>query len=198
MKTAVFGGTFDPVHMGHIKMAQSAMEQFGLERLVIVPNANPPHKKNEVNTDFVHRYNMLRLAFDHIPGAEISDYESEPDKYYYSLYTMRYFRSLYGEDTGFIIGADSLCTIHKWYDYKTFLKENKLIVFHRETHGKFAEDLDYYRNSGADIRLADMPLFDASSTDVRRLLENGIIPHDILVPSVTEYIRSNALYGGKI
>ncbi len=198
MKTAVFGGTFDPVHNGHIKMAQSAIEQFGLERLIVVPNANPPHKKNEVNTDFVHRYNMLRLAFSKNSAVEISDYESRPGNYYYSIYTMRYFRSVYGEDIGFIIGADSLCSIHKWHSYKEFIKENKLVVFSRQTDDEFTKVLSHYKDDGADICLADMPLVDVSSTSVRSLLKKGVIPHNVMPESVLDYIRSNALYGGKI
>ena len=80
MSTAIFGGTFDPVHMGHVKIALSAIEQFELDRLVIVPNANPPHKKNEVTADFHHRYNMLSLAFEGLDKVEISDYESKENR----------------------------------------------------------------------------------------------------------------------
>ena len=89
MSTAIFGGTFDPVHKVHIKIALSALVQFDLDRRVIVPNANPPHKKNEVSTEFSHRFNMLKLAFDGEKRVEISDYESKDYKYHYSLYTMR-------------------------------------------------------------------------------------------------------------
>ena len=198
MSTAIFGGTFDPVHKGHIKIALSAVEQFDLDRLVIVPNANPPHKKNEVSTEFNHRFNMLKLAFEGEKRVEISDYESKENKYHYSLYTMRYFREIYGDDTFFILGADSLCTIHLWHEYEQFLNENRFIVFLRENDAQLMEYFDAYKARGNKLYLADMPFFDASSSKVRQTLENGKIPEDMLTPEVSDYIRVNKLYGGGI
>ena len=198
MSTAIFGGTFDPVHNGHIKIALSAIEQFDLDRLVIVPNANPPHKKNEVNTDFSHRYNMLKLAFEGADKVEISDCESGEGKYHYSLYTMRYFRELYGEDTYFILGADSLCTVHLWYEYEKFLKENRFIVFVRENDAELMKCFEEYKSRGVELHLANMPFYDASSSEVREFFKQGKNPVDMLAPKVIEYIKENGLYGGVI
>ncbi len=198
MKTAVFGGTFDPVHTGHMKMAQSALEEFGLDRLIIVPNANPPHKKNEVNTDYCHRYNMLCLAFEDIDKVEISDFESRGDRYYYSLHTMRHFREMYGEDTCMIIGGDSLLTLHLWYEHELFVKENKLIVFTRDDDSLVNEAIDAYRNKGACIFKANMPPIDVSSTQIRKLLKAGQVKENTLPSKVMEYIKRERLYGGNI
>ena len=198
MSTAIFGGTFDPVHNGHIKIAHSAIEQFNLGRLVIVPNANPPHKKNEVRTNFTHRYNMLKLAFEGDDRIEISDWESGSGKYYYSLYTMRHFRELYGEDTYFILGADSLCSVHQWYEHEKFLAENKLIVFMRENDAALMKTFEEYKNRGVELYMADMPFYDAASSKIRRFFKQGKNPGDMLNSKVSEYIKENGLYGGKL
>ena len=196
MKTAVFGGTFDPVHRGHINIARAAIEQFGLERLVIIPNAAPPHKSG-ASEDFVHRYNMLCLAFEDDFRVEISDYEADHTRPHYSLYTMRHFRELFGEDTGFIIGADSLCSIHKWYEADALLKENTFIVFARENDEALKEAYLRYESSGVRLCMADMLFYDASSTRVRQSLQKGIVPPE-LTEGVARYIKEHKLYGGKI
>ena len=194
LTTAIFRGTFDPVHLGHSKMGCSVLEQFKPEKLIIVPNANPPHKRDGVNTDFTHRYNMLKCAFENEERVMISDYESDESKSYYSLYTMRHFRRLYGENTAFIIGADSLCTIHLWHKHQEFLKENTFIVFHRENDDEFIKVFNHYKNMGIKLYMADMPFYDMSSTYIRSYLYSGVMPEGALCPEVEEYIRKNALY----
>ena len=197
MSTAIFGGTFDPVHTGHIAMALSAIEEFELSRLVVVPNGNPPHKTNICTTDFVHRCNMVSLAFDGVSEVSVSKYESDSDCPRYSLYTMRHFRSLYGEDTAFIIGMDSLLTIHKWYEYATLLKENHFIVFRRKGDDNYLDVAEKYnRDYGADIRVASMEYVDVSSTDIRRNLQKGTMPVGLVPDAVCDYILREGLYRG--
>lgn len=196
-KTAIFGGTFDPVHNGHLMMAKYAYERFGLKRVVFLPNGNPPHKRNCFVTDAVHRYNMVKAATDGFNNFIVSDYEIAKKGYSYSLYTMRHFRKKYGKDTFFIIGADSLCSIDKWYEYETLLKENKFIVFYRssENDGDFLRCVEKYRNFGADITIADMPKISVSSTEIRIKLSKGIYGGLPLDGKVLKYITENGLYG---
>jgi len=198
MSTAIFGGTFNPVHKGHIRIVQSALEEFMLERIVIVPNGNPPHKKNHQIADFNHRYNMLKIAFDSMDKVYISDYEAGESKYRYSLDTMRYFRSKYGDDTFFIIGADSLITIHTWYEYETLLKENRFIIFRRSGDSELDEFISKYKEIAREICISDMPLYDASSSDIRSGVKNGILNNDILADDVYYYIKEHGLYGGLV
>lgn len=196
MRCAILGGTFDPVHTGHINMAKSAIEQFNLNKLILVPNGNPPHKEENSYTDFCHRYNMLKIAFSKIPNTEVSSYEASNEKRHYSVDTMRYFRTLLGEDTFFIIGADSLLSIHLWRDSETLLKENKFIVFPREDDKKLKSAIEKYREVGAKIFLSDTVHWDISSTDVRKMLKTGSLPDGMITPEVLEYIEDNSLYGG--
>ncbi len=196
MAVAIYGGTFDPVHLGHTQMVKTALEEFNLSELVIVPNANPPHKKDVHITDFSHRYSMLSLAFDGWERVTISDYEKDRGVYSYSVDTMRHFRSVYGEDTYFIIGADSLLTIHTWYDSQTLLKENQFIVFRRKGDSALLEAVDRYKKEGYRIYLSAMPKIDISSTDVRKALLLGQSADRLLCPKVCEYIKAHSLYGG--
>ncbi len=195
MSVAIFGGTFDPVHTGHVAMAESAIEEFSLSRLIVVPNGNPPHKTDFDITDFTHRYNMACLAFSKIPKTEVSDYEASEEHLRYSLNTMRYFRKIYGENTAFIIGADSLLTIHKWYEYETFIKENHLIVFHREGDDTFWDTVDKYKKDyGADIMVSSMGYVDVSSTYIRSMIKENSLPHGIVPDAVMDYIKREGLY----
>ena len=195
MSVAIFGGTFDPVHSAHVAMAVSAIKEFSLFRLVVVPNGNPPHKTDSDITDFTHRYNMACLAFSDISEVEVSDYELSEERLRYSLHTMRYFRSVYGEDTSFIIGADSLLTLHKWYEYETFIKENSFIVFHRKGDDSFWDIVNKYKKDyGADIKVSSMDYVNISSTYIRRMIKEDSLAPDILPKNVLDYIKKEGLY----
>lgn len=197
MPTAIFGGTFDPVHTGHIHMAEHAVEEFGLTSLVVVPNGNPPHKALTPVTDFCHRYAMACLAFEGMDSVTVSDYEKDDKNCRYSLYTMRHFRKEYGEDTAFIIGADSLLTIHLWHRYEELLAENRFIVFKRRGDEALQEAADRYkRDFGARISLASMDYADIASRDIRRAIAMGTLAENLVPEAVMEYISKNRLYGG--
>ena len=195
MRVGIFGGTFDPVHIGHIKMAEYAKDEFALDKIVFVPNANPPHKKDKNIEDYSHRFKMLKLAVGEKSFFSVSDYESESGKYYYSLHTMRHFREIYGKETYFIIGGDSLTTIDRWYEYETLLKENKFIVFKRNDSRGFCDAVDKYRALGAEIHVSDMEEIVVSSTDVRKDIKSAG-NNGILCADVYEYIAKAGLYGG--
>lgn len=195
MSTAIFGGTFDPVHKGHIAMVRSVLSEFSPERVIVVPNGNPPHKKDSNITDFSHRYNMLRLAFSHMDNVVISDYEEDGTKYRYSIDTMRHFRKLYGDDTFFVIGQDSLCSIHTWHMYRTLLEENRFILFPRVDFGSAKELASSYRGITKEILVSSMPLFPLSSTMIRESMcdDNAC---EYVTQEVFDYIKEHGLYGG--
>lgn len=194
MRVAIFGGTFDPVHSGHIEMAEYTASHFDTDSVIFVPNGNPPHKRNKTITDYKHRYNMLELALDGT-GFELSDYESG-DKYSYSVDTMRHFRALYG-DAPMIIGADSLLSIHTWHKWNELAAENEFIVFKRdETDFAVREYLRNHADAFRSVHLADMPEVDISSTKIRNELKQGYIDRNLICDNVAKYIADNALYGG--
>ena len=140
---------------------------------------------------------MAELAFGGMDKIELSRYEGEGG-YRYSIDTMRHFRAEYGEDTAFVIGADSLLTIHKWYRYETLLSENSFVVFRRRGDSELCSAAQRYRELyGAKIAFSDMDYADISSTDIRLALQNGEALDGLIPQKVLFYIRENGLYGGK-
>lgn len=193
LAVAVFGGTFDPVHLGHIRMAEYTLDVLGMDKLIVLPNGNPPHKADKDKTSFEHRYNMLMSAFKNMQNVEISDFEADTSKHSYSVDTMRYFRKKYNDKTFFVMGADSLLTIDKWYKYEELLSENSFIVFKRKGEGNLQEVADKYKTLyGTEIRIADMPPEDVSSTEIRR----DIYTFSDSLAEVRDYIIANGLYTG--
>ena len=196
-KIGIFGGTFDPVHMAHLHMAQCALEQGQLDKVIFLPNGTPPHKENNGITDAEHRYNMLVLATEDNPRFEVSDYELTRDGFCYTVDTMRYFRSAYPEDSFvFILGADSLDYLDRWYDGENLIKENSFLVAVRD----FRQGYDIQANirriedMGGKIELIQMPPLDISATYIRTTASRGCSVAYLTTPEVEQYIRDKELY----
>ncbi len=196
MKIGIFGGSFDPVHNAHINMAKCAMEQSGLDRVIFVPNGNPPHK-TELMAESTQRLDMLKLATYGISGFEVSDYEIKKENLCYTVDTMRYFKKIYPDATlMFIVGADSLDYIHKWNRADELKSENTFIAVNRS----FTQDYDFEdnvlkcRSSGWNIVTADMPFMDVSSTKIRALAEMGQDVSEYVPKKVAQYIKEKKVY----
>ena len=115
MKTGIFGGAFDPIHKGHIYMAQKAMEEYSLDRILLVPSGHSPNKTENAMTAFSHRYNMCKLASEAVPGIEVSDIEIKDESTSYTYVTLQKLKALYPEDElYFIMGGDSLDYFESW------------------------------------------------------------------------------------
>ena len=115
MKTGIFGGAFDPIHKGHIYMARKAMEEYSLDRILLVPSGHSPNKTENAMTAFSHRYNMCKLASEAVPGIEVSDIEIKDESTSYTYVTLQKLKQLYPEDElYFIMGGDSLDYFEGW------------------------------------------------------------------------------------
>ena len=195
-KIAIFGGSFNPIHNGHIAVARHALLECRLKKVIFLPNANPPHKDKTNLISSIHRYNMVSLAIDGIDEFEISDYEMNKDKPSYTIDTMRYMKSKLKGDLYFIIGADSLYTLNLWKSYNELIKECSFIVADRNCHegDDLKKEADYIKSQGGRVHIISMPKIDFTSTDIRNdILKGRDISHS--VPSkVNEYILENQLY----
>ena len=126
MKTGILGGTFDPPHMGHIKLALAAVRQCGLDRLVLLPAANPPHKKSMTNP--LHRRNMAAVAAEEY-GFELCEIEYAREKPSYTVDTIAELEKLYPDDKlYFIIGGDSMLDFEKWHEWEKLINMCAFIV----------------------------------------------------------------------
>ncbi|MGN0704947.1 MAG: nicotinate-nucleotide adenylyltransferase [Lentihominibacter sp.] len=198
-RTGIFGGTFDPVHLGHIGLAQDAMEQAGLDKVIFIPAAHQPFKLDRETASGEHRLEMLKLALKDIAGLEISEYELEEKGISYTYLTMRAMRRMMGEDTRlyFITGTDSFLKIEQWKNSSELLREFSYIIGTRP--GYRQEELDEcvsrIRNRyGTEIIFLNNTQLDISSTEIRERLEQGVPAGDLIPAEVERYITEHGLY----
>ncbi len=198
MRIGIFGGTFDPVHIGHINLAAQAIQEAGLDRLIFVPAKVQPFKQDQDITPENDRLEMLKLAIRDLPKAEISTFELDRDEISYTVTTLRHFREIMPEaELFFLIGADAFLKIFKWNGAAEILSEHSFLVGTRpgykeanlqEVIGK-AEIL--YETK---ITRLNNKEFDINSTEIRRRAELGEDISELVPAAVVEYIRTHGLY----
>jgi len=200
--TAVFGGTFDPVHSGHVGLADYLLKTGCAARIVFLPAPHPPHKAGLEPAPFADRAAMLRLAIAGHPGMSVSEMEAERQGPSYTVETLDILKQRYPEKVFvWVIGSDSLNQLHLWYDAERLVRENRFLVYPRP--GEEA-DLDLLRSVwprelsdklSASV-LAGAPEFETSSTEVReRLAGQGTGSCRDMIPApVLDYIKQHNLY----
>jgi len=208
-KIGLLGGTFDPVHYGHLQLAESALEEFGLDKVVLIPAAQPPHKNGLSITPFRHRLAMLTLAGEGISGFECSPIEATLPKPSYTIDTLRELRKHYKGDCRlyFMIGADAFLDILTWKSHQEVLHSVNIILSRRKGYsgGELAvllKKLGYNDNEGSwhgddgkkDIYILKRIPDDHSSSAIRAMIEKGQSVQRFLPRSVIEYIQKNKLY----
>ncbi len=199
-KIGIFGGTFNPVHTGHMQMAHCIIKNTDVDKIVFVPNGNPPHKTNKIIADAHHRYNMLLLATEGNKSFEVSDYEISKPGPCYTVDTIRHFKKQNPQHSFcFIIGADSLDYIDKWMDAQSLIAENEFVVINRNFKQNYNLDknIEYILSLGGKVKKADMTAVDVSSSQIRAMIQNGIDIESLVGQKVNEYILTNKLYLGR-
>lgn len=201
MKTGIMGGTFNPIHNGHLMLAEHVMEEFGLDEIWFMPNGNPPHKRQEsIGTSTSDRLEMVRIAIGDCPKFSIQPYEAEKKTVSYSYQTMEEFRKSYPDrDFYFIIGADSLFQMETWGHPDRLLSCCTVIAAKRdskETDQDMQKQISYLEEKyHAQILLSRSPVFEVSSSEIREMIQRNH-PIEGLVPDgVADYIRENHIYG---
>lgn len=199
MKIGILGGTFDPVHNGHLMLARYAKELYELDKIWIMPNGNPPHKQEDtIESKTRHRVEMVKRAIAHEKDFELQLYEVERKEVNYSYLTMEHFRDSYPEhEFYFIIGADSLFSLELWKCPDRLLHSCIILAAYRD--GKSREEMETqisYLNQKyhADIRLLNMPNVDISSSEIREDLKEQESIKNMVPTSVYEYILENQLF----
>ncbi|MDE5654850.1 MAG: nicotinate (nicotinamide) nucleotide adenylyltransferase, partial [Clostridia bacterium] len=185
----IFGGAFNPIHDEHINMIRYLLKLDEVESVILLPSANPPHKK--CDTSFSQRVDMIKLAIDGMDRVEICDIESKDDGKHYTCEVLPKLKNIY-KDIAFVIGGDSLEDFSTWKNPEEIIKICPLYVFTRGVSNKFDEALRYWKSKGATIKVCDYHPKDVSSTLVRC---NAILgEYNNLCPKVAEYIKINGLY----
>lgn len=199
MKIGIMGGTFDPIHSGHLMLGRFARDLFTLDEIWFMPNGTPPHKLNEsIESRTKHRVEMVKRAISNEKDFVLQLYEVENHEVNYSYLTMEHFREIYPEhEFYFIIGADSLFNIEQWKCPERLLKTCVILAAYRD--GKNKKEMDEqiaYLNEkfGADICLLNTPNVEISSSEIREKLKLHEDVTDMMPTGVYEYILQNQLY----
>ena len=188
MKIGIMGGTFDPIHNGHLIIARYAKEHCGLDRVIFMVSGNPPHKQNNI-TDAGLRLEMTRLALRNDSDFEVSDYEVNRSEYSYTVNTLYYLNKLYpDDDIFFIIGGDSLRDFPKWYKPEEIVRLCTILVYPRPGINTDTQ-LDIIRNKyGGRIEIINAPMLEISSSEIRtRIAEGKSVRHFIPDNLLEEY-----------
>lgn len=189
----LFGGTFDPVHYGHLRTIDSARRELKLDRIIVLPNPHPPHKLSEPLTPYVHRKRMLELALAEFPGLEIGDFEEQSSGPAYTTDTVqRVVRSFPPSkyELWLIVGMDSLIELPRWRDPEELFRYARVAVLPRPGFETEQVRPDYL----ARVVVLQSALLDISATDIRRRIKLGESTRGLLPDPVDAYIREHGLY----
>ena len=219
-RIGLFGGTFNPIHLGHIQVIQEVKKGFGLDKIFIIPSALPPHKEADGLVDAGDRIEMIRLSFSNRPDFEVSDVELNRSGPSYTIDTVRHFKSILTKDTELflILGLDAFLEIDTWKSYKDLFLMIPFIVMSRGSEGKngrvsgrktvgdylkskiskgynlFASQSSYTHKEKQPVYVFDVTPIDISSTKIRTLIKKGSSIKS-LVPEIVEgFIKSKGLY----
>lgn len=201
-KVILFGGTFDPVHTGHIEVVQFVAEKIGTSKVILIPANRSPHKFSPPKASGQDRLRMLSLATQGKSLFEVSDCELKRPGPSYTLDTVNYFRQQYGADAQFywLIGADMVKDLPKWYKIDELMDQCNVCVmlragFDRPDFDNLPETIHREQIKKLKQNIVETPLIDISSTVIRSKIASGESVADMLCPAVAEYIRQNKLYG---
>ncbi|MGN0689336.1 MAG: nicotinate (nicotinamide) nucleotide adenylyltransferase [Oscillospiraceae bacterium] len=196
MDICFFGGTFNPVHNGHINLLKTAEEKFSFDKIIVIPTKIPPHKNVVFSVTDEDRLNMCNLAFSGL--AEVSDYEIIQNTVSYTINTMNYFKQIYPEDKFyFLMGSDMLLTFERWREYKKLLSLTAIIAASREEDEfqvlcrKKAE----LECDGGEIHIIEAEPYIISSSKIRNMIKSGNKDFSCYLPErVVQYILRKKLY----
>ena len=199
MKIGIMGGTFDPIHKGHLMLGEYAYNQYGLDKVWFMPNGTPPHKDNaKIGTSAKNRMEMVELAIEGREGFELQTYEILNQEINYSYKTMEHFKELCPQDEFyFIIGADSLFALERWVKPECLLKNCVMLAAYRDdksTEEMMTQIAYLNQKYQADIRLLNTPNVDISSSEIREKLQDEESILELVPAAVYRYILENHLY----
>lgn len=197
LKTAIFGGTFNPPHNGHVAMISGIAALPQIEKVLVMPANIPPHKAGDI-ANANDRLNMCKLAFDGINKVELCTLEMELKGKSYTLNTLEKLNEMGIKNLSLVIGADSLITFNKWYCYEQILNLAELLVYPRQ--GVDSDEVltakTALEEKGAKITLLNILPPNISSTEVRENILNENKVNQLVPNLVAEYIKEHGLYNG--
>ena len=187
---AIFGGTFNPFHIGHYEMLDALCSLDFIDKVYVMPDNIPPHKSFDNDVSDNDRQNMCALACNDFEKAELCLIEFEREGKSYTIDTIKLLKSKYPTDKFYIaIGGDMLSSLDSWYNWQELIKETSFLAFYRKGQDDFESSLKRLTNLGADIRVIDRKITEVSSTTLRNYIDKDLLPHKIY-----EYIHQKGIY----
>jgi nicotinate-nucleotide adenylyltransferase len=202
MRIGVFGGTFDPVHLGHLILAEQCREQGRLDLVLFIPSARPPHKQRHAITPFRHRAEMLQLATAGHPAFRIDELENERPGPSYTVDTLdELSRRHPGAEWFFLVGSDALAEMHEWYDPAGIVRRAGLLVMARggeriPSPGELGTSLGLPKGEAVRLEVIEAPRVEISSRDLRCRAAAGRSLRYLVPRAVECYIEEKGLYRG--
>ena len=209
-KIGLFGGTFNPIHNGHLQAAEEVMEIAGLDEVIFIPSHTPPHRLLDGNISGIDRLRMVEAAVEGRDGLCVSDYEVHREQVSYTYDTLQHFlASRPDAHLGFLIGTDAFAEFDTWYKADQVLGLCDFLVMDRpgsrmsaakalpekfRRHYKQIDENRLVHESGGEVRLIKIRGIEVSSTQIRRYLKNGQNVDDLLPAKTLAYIRKQGLY----
>lgn len=192
MKIGIFGGSFDPPHLGHLIVAEHVRVHLGLDRILFVPAATAPHKLGREVTDAGHRLRMLERALFSNPDFQVSDEEAVRGGVSYTIETLAALRTRHpGAELFLMIGADNALEFDSWKDPGGIRSSARIVVMHRPG---VKLDLKRLRRNIPDALVVDVPAIDIASRIIRKRVAEGVTIRYLVPDGVLEYIREHGLY----
>lgn len=194
---AMYGGSFNPIHLGHTQLAEYFLDKLPLDKLLLIPDGKPPHKSDKAMISAEHRFNMCKLAVNNITNIEVSDIEIKRAGKSYTVDTLRQLELIYPNAQLFLImGADMFLSLHSWKNYEEIFSRAIICAVPRENDDideliKYSKSMECY-----SIRtiISDKFMMNVSSTEIRNNIANSIPVTGMVGKEVEQYIYKNKLY----
>ena len=199
MKICIYGGTFDPPHIGHMHACKAFLTSFCVDKMYIIPTSTPPHKIRSSNVSGEDRLEMCRLAFSDISELiEVSDVELKREGKSYTADTIHHFKSKGIDDIYLLCGTDMMLTLDSWYNSEYILTNAKIVCMRRESDKSIEKDIykkrkEYRLTFGTEVYILDVDAIELSSSEIRGKISYSNA-EGLITDKVSDYIRENELY----
>lgn len=194
-KIALYGGSFDPIHIGHLITAINVVENLDIDNLIFIPSNITPLKSTSLKASNIDRYNMIKLSIEDNPKFEVSNYEINKQDISYTYHTVSHFQKMYpNSELYFIVGTDRVKDLHKWYEIKSLSKIVTFIFVARDDESleKIVSNNEFYKN--INYKILKLPIIELSSTEIREKIRDNKNINYILTPECVKYIKEMNLY----
>jgi nicotinate-nucleotide adenylyltransferase len=212
MRLGIFGGTFNPIHIGHLRVAEEVRETLDLERIIFVPSYLPPHKELSYNVTGARRLEMVKMALQSNAFFGVSSFEVDSGGNSYSIKTIEHIRELYGCTPYFILGRDAFNEISSWYQVQRLFGLTHFVVMSRpgapvcplsdvlgEESARFRETPGGVINAvGNEIVFVEVTAYAVSSSKIRELCKEGRSTRYLVPEEVHDYIRKEGIYSEEV